>query len=180
MPESQLHGMVCIIYQWQLLLYIWKLNTLGSGWFKSVGRKCLIFFKISLKCVEVSLGLQVLFTFICISLGTVPWDLLAASFFNIMERLRSRGMPKKKKKKKEKENVLRRLPECGWSRNQIRQFQASKDKYQAILGFPPSRHHETSTFSQSQFVIWKLLTLLTFSDPAPNFSSTLLIISSYV
>ena len=102
MPESQLHGMVCIIYQWQLLLYIWKLNTLGSGWFKSVGRKCLIFFKISLKCVEVSLGLQVLFTFICISLGTVPWDLLAASFFNIMERLRSRGMPKKKKKKKKK------------------------------------------------------------------------------
>lgn len=48
-----------------------------------------------------------------------------------------------------------------------------------MLGIPPSRH-EASTFTQNQFIIWKLLRLLTFSDPAPNFSSTLLIIRSYI
>lgn len=82
-------------------------------------------------------------------------------------------------KEKKNQNVLRRQPECGWSRDQIRQFQASRDEHQTILGFPPSRH-EASTFAPNQFVIWKLLRLLTFSDPAPSFSSTLPVISSYV
>lgn len=128
--------------------------------------------------MEVSLGLQILFTFTCIFWGTVPWGLLAVTFFNMGERLRSIGMPKKKKKRKN-QNVFRRLPECGWSRNQIWQFQASKDEYQTILGFPPSTH-EASAFTQNQFIIWKLLMLLTFSSLARNFSSTFLIISSYV
>lgn len=100
---------------------------------------------------------------------------LGSRLLSYGERLGSIGMPKEKKN----QNVLRRLSECGWSREQIRQFQASRHEYQTILGFLPSRH-ETSTFTQNQFVIWKLLKLLTFSDPAPNFSSTLLIISSYV
>lgn len=104
----------------------------------------------------------------------VPWGLLAATFFNM-----GRDWIHRNAKKKKIQNVLRRLPECGWSRDQIQQFQASKDEYQTILGFPPSSH-EISTFTQNQFVIWKFLMLLTNSDPAPNFLSTLLIISNYV
>lgn len=49
---------------------------------------------------------------------------------------------------------------------------------QYLASFPQVMRH--LHLPQNQFVIWKLLMLLTVSDPAPSFSSTLLILSSHV